>query len=72
MRPRYIGAAAPTDLSSVTEGDTPMTARTSDELGKIEAAEELQIVLPRRDGTLRKPVTIERSSATEMTSRSDR
>jgi hypothetical protein len=35
-----------------------MTAWTSDELSKIGAAEELQIAPRRRDGTLRKPVTI--------------
>jgi hypothetical protein len=35
-----------------------MTAWTSDELSKIAAAEELQIASARRDGTLRKPVTI--------------
>jgi hypothetical protein len=35
-----------------------MTAWTSDELNKIGNAEELQIASLRRDGTLRKPVTI--------------
>jgi hypothetical protein len=35
-----------------------MTTWTSDELKKIETAEELQIASLRRDGTLRKPVTI--------------
>jgi len=35
-----------------------MTAWTSDELGKIGAAEELQIAAVRRDGTLRNLVTI--------------
>jgi hypothetical protein len=35
-----------------------MTAWTSDELAKIEKAEELQIASLRRDGTLRNPVTI--------------
>jgi len=35
-----------------------MTAWTSDELDKIGGAEELQIAALRRDGTLRKPVTI--------------
>jgi hypothetical protein len=35
-----------------------MTTWTSEELGKIGAAEELQIAPRRRDGTLRKPVTI--------------
>lgn len=35
-----------------------MTAWTSDELDKIAAAEELKIASLRRDGTLRKPVTI--------------
>jgi len=35
-----------------------MTAWTSDELSNIAAAEELQIVSLRRDGTLRDPVTI--------------
>jgi hypothetical protein len=35
-----------------------MTTWTSDELSKIETAEELQIVPCRHDGTLRNPVTI--------------
>ncbi len=35
-----------------------MTAWTSDELNRIEKAEELQIASLRRDGTLRNPVTI--------------
>jgi hypothetical protein len=35
-----------------------MTAWASDELNKIGAAEELRIASPRRDGTLRNPVTI--------------
>jgi hypothetical protein len=35
-----------------------MTTWTSDELNKIEKAEELQIASLRRDGTLRKPVII--------------
>ena len=35
-----------------------MTAWTNDELNKIGKAEELQIAALRRDGTLRKPVTI--------------
>ena len=35
-----------------------MTAWTRDELNKIGNAEELQITSRRRDGTLRKPVTI--------------
>ena len=35
-----------------------MTTWTSDELDKIGAAEELRIASLRRDGTLRKPVTI--------------
>ncbi len=35
-----------------------MTAWTGDELSKIGAAEELEIALRRRDGTLRNPVTI--------------
>jgi len=35
-----------------------MTAWTSDELSKIETAEELQITSLRQDGTLRKPVII--------------
>jgi len=35
-----------------------MAAWTSDELNKIGAAEELQIASERRDGTLRRPVTI--------------
>jgi hypothetical protein len=42
----------------ITEGDTPMTAWTSDELSKIGAAEELRIASLRRNGTLRTPVTI--------------
>src|SRR4029079_10365552 len=36
----------------------PMTTWTSDELDKTAAAEELEIASVRRDGTLRKPVTI--------------
>jgi hypothetical protein len=35
-----------------------MTEWTSEELSKIEAAEELKIATMRRDGSLRKPVTI--------------
>ena len=35
-----------------------MTTWTSDELSKIGTAEELQIAPQKRDGTLRKPVTI--------------
>jgi hypothetical protein len=35
-----------------------MTAWTSDELEEIAAAEELQLASARRDGTLRRPVTI--------------
>jgi hypothetical protein len=35
-----------------------MAAWTSDELTKIEAADELEIASLRRDGTLRNPVTI--------------
>jgi hypothetical protein len=35
-----------------------MTAWTSDELDKIAAGEELQLASARRDGRLRKPVTI--------------
>ncbi len=35
-----------------------MTTWTSDELNKIGTAEELQLASLRRDGTLRKPVTI--------------
>lgn len=42
----------------MSEGDTPMTTWTSDELNKIGTAEELEIASLRRDGTLRKPVTI--------------
>ncbi len=35
-----------------------MSAWTSDELSKIAAADELELASVRRDGTLRKPVTI--------------
>ncbi len=35
-----------------------MAGWTSDELEKIAAADELQLASARRDGTLRKPVTI--------------
>jgi hypothetical protein len=35
-----------------------MTAWKSDELAKIEAAEEVQIAPRRRDGTLPEPVTV--------------
>src|SRR6266487_1386912 len=38
--------------------ERPMAAWTSDEISKIGAAEELQLALRRRDGTLRKPVTM--------------
>jgi hypothetical protein len=41
-----------------TEGETPMTAWTSDELNTIGTADELEIAPVRRDGTLRTPVTI--------------
>jgi hypothetical protein len=40
------------------KGDAPMTTWASEELNKIETAEELQIASLRRDGTLRNPVTI--------------
>jgi hypothetical protein len=40
------------------EGNLSMTTWTSDELDKIGGAEELEITSLRRDGTLRKPVTI--------------
>ena len=40
-----------------------MTAWTSDELGKIGGAEQLQIAPRRRDGTLRTPVTVRRRRA---------
>jgi hypothetical protein len=35
-----------------------MTARTSDALAKIGAADELQLASRRRDGALRNPVTV--------------
>jgi hypothetical protein len=35
-----------------------MAAWTSDELDKIAAADELELASAKRDGTLRKPVTI--------------
>ena len=35
-----------------------MSTWTSDEFGKIAAAEELELASARRDGTLRRPVTI--------------
>jgi hypothetical protein len=39
--------------------DAPVTdAWTTDELGRIAGAEELELAPARRDGTLRKPVTI--------------
>jgi hypothetical protein len=40
------------------ERTAPMTSWTSDELDRIEKAEELEIAALRADGTLRKPVTI--------------
>ena len=43
---------------SYHKGDIPMTTWTSDELEKIGNAVELEISSLRRDGTLRKPVTI--------------
>jgi hypothetical protein len=39
-------------------GKVPMTAWTQSELARIDATDELQIAALRRDGTLRKPVTI--------------
>lgn len=45
-------------LVRIREGDAPMTQWTTDELTKIGRAEELQIAPLRRDGTLRKPVTV--------------
>ena len=44
--------------ASQRNGDVLMTAWTSDELAKIGTAEELQLASRRRDGSLRKPVTI--------------
>jgi hypothetical protein len=40
------------------KGDAPMTMWTSNERNQIGAAEELEIMSRRRDGTLRNPVTI--------------
>ena len=40
------------------KGNRQMMTWTSDELNKIGNAEELEIISLRRDGTLRKPVTI--------------
>jgi hypothetical protein len=40
------------------KGGKRMTTWTSDELSKIGTAEELELASLRRDGTLRKPVTI--------------
>ena len=45
-------------IQIVTRGDTPMTQWTSDQLDNVGKAEELQIASIRRDGTLRKPVTV--------------
>src|SRR5215475_872906 len=45
-------------ITQFAEGGLTMTAWTSDELNKIGTAEELEIASLRRDGTLRKPVTI--------------
>jgi hypothetical protein len=42
----------------MSKEDTRMTTWTSDELNKIGTAEELELASLRRDGTLRKPVTI--------------
>jgi hypothetical protein len=39
-------------------GDAPISGWTSEELGRVGAAEELQIASLRRDGSLTKPVTI--------------
>jgi hypothetical protein len=46
------------DMDRENEGMMPMTTWTDDELTKIGNAEELEIASLRRDGTLRKPVTI--------------
>src|SRR5438874_1439450 len=43
-------------LLSWREG--PMTAWTTDELESIDGADELELASARRDGTLRRPVTI--------------
>jgi len=45
-------------LSSLQKGDAPMITWTSEELNKIESAEELRIASLRSDGTLRKAVII--------------
>src|SRR5436305_13374775 len=42
----------------ITEGGASMSTWTNDELDRIAGAEELEIASVRRDGTLRKPVTI--------------
>src|SRR5207302_8480219 len=42
----------------ITEGAAPMSKWTSDEVDRIAGAEELEIASVRRDGTLRRPVTI--------------
>jgi len=50
-----------TTSTSVLEGDLPMAATStwsSDELGRIEAADELKIAPRQADGSLSKPVTI--------------
>ena len=57
-RPLRTGAATEASLTRSTEGDTRMTAWTSDELDKIAGAEELEIAPVRLDGTLRNRVTI--------------
>src|SRR5213594_3338218 len=45
-------------MLGTNDGEVPMMAWTSDELTKIETAEELEIASLRSDGTLRSPVTI--------------
>jgi hypothetical protein len=45
-------------LRADDQGGAPMAAWTSDDLSKIGAADELELAVLRRDGTLRKPVTV--------------
>src|SRR5437879_12026519 len=45
-------------VSRKYEGDSTMTSWTNNDLGRIGAADELQLTSFKEDGTLRKPVTI--------------
>src|SRR2546423_7621 len=56
--PRWTNGARSSRSCGWQTHEASMTRRTSDELDKIAAAEELELASVRRDGTLRKPVTM--------------